>query len=197
MNTEPKFAGLTMGRPRTESAYPQYLPHRCSHSIEPAGALGRHAPGLIIHGPSLAVIAMKVVHPGLAWETVGWPPSATQAGAPNEHPQECAVDAARSTPLDRAHYSGGLERRTGSAGRRDLGAAELSLAGALPQRRRSGVERSQLGAAPLPAPHPQPAGERDRPRRPRLRRRSGRSDGRGRDPAGFAPIDASEAVTPI
>src|SRR5215831_17665100 len=54
---------------------------------------------------------MKVVHPGLAWETVGWPPSATQAGAPNEHPQECAVDAARSTPVGRAHYGGGLECR--------------------------------------------------------------------------------------
>ena len=47
----------------------------------------------------LAVNATKVVHPGLAWETVGCPPSATQAGAPNEHPQECAVDAARSTPV--------------------------------------------------------------------------------------------------
>jgi transposase InsO family protein len=46
------------------------------------------------------VNAMKVVHPGLAWETVGCPPSATQAGAPNEHPQECAVDAARACPRE-------------------------------------------------------------------------------------------------
>src|SRR5215471_14816020 len=82
----------------------------------------------------LAVNAMKVVHPGLAWETVGCPPSATQAGAPNEHPQECAVDAARSTPVGRPHYRGGLECRAGGAGRGDLGAAELSLAGALSRR---------------------------------------------------------------
>src|ERR1700740_49195 len=43
---------------------------------------------------------MKVVHPGLAWETVGCPPSVTQTGAPNEHPQECAVDAARACPRE-------------------------------------------------------------------------------------------------
>src|SRR5262249_21041117 len=77
---------------------------------------------------------MKVIHPGVAWETVGCPPSATQAGAPNEHPQECAVDAARSTPVGRAHYRGGLECCAGGAGRGDLGAAELSLAGALSRR---------------------------------------------------------------
>src|SRR5262249_24971743 len=50
----------------------------------------------------LGVKAMKVVHPGLAGEAVGCPPLATRAGAPNEHPQECAVDAARSTPVGRA-----------------------------------------------------------------------------------------------
>ena len=72
---------------------------------------------LVVLIGNLGVNAMKVVHPGLAWETVGCPPSVTQTGAPNEHPQECAVDAARSTPVGRAHYRGGLERRAGGAGR--------------------------------------------------------------------------------
>src|ERR1700758_954633 len=105
---------------------------------------------------------MKVVHPGLAWETVGCPPSATQAGAPNEHPQECAVDAARSTPVGRAHHRGRLEYRADGAGRGDLGAPELSLAGALSRRGHSRFGRPQLGAALLPAPYSWRPRERNR-----------------------------------
>ena len=55
---------------------------------------------------------------------------------------------ARLTPQGRLLEGCGRGERSG-----DFGAAELSLAGALPERRCRGVGRLQLGTATLQAPH--------------------------------------------
>jgi len=103
---------------------------------------------------ALDVIAMKVVHPGKPGQAVGW--DTHRSGSedlPDERSQECAVDAAGSSLAGAADHRGGLEDRRCRQRGRDFGAAELSLAGALPQRRRRGTGRPQLGPAPVQAWH--------------------------------------------
>ena len=115
---------------------------------------------------------MKVVHPGKPGQAVGCDTvSAERGDRPDEHAQECAFDAPRSTPAGAADHGPGLD---GGLGRRRCGAvgtAGLPLAGALSRRRVGGADTCTGSSAPQHRPHQVPAArvaEIERRRRQRL-----------------------------
>src|SRR6185312_6348947 len=86
---------------------------------------------------ALAVEATEVVHPGRRGEAVVARPATSSPGAPDERPQECAPDPARSSLAGAACAPRRLASARRRPGGRPLPTTSVSLAGAASGGRRT------------------------------------------------------------